>query len=164
MASGSRKVQQDDDGESLWIRRTATGEDRLIARSKPGVRIVGVTVTPDERYVDFIELEAGRPRAICCGCLVNDEAAPHLLVEDVHTPVAWSPTEPWRMAFIRRGTGADSSSRTSTGCERLSSRLRRIFPPRRSSSFPASLEDPANGSHGRPMAMSLRRPPNVRDR
>ncbi|HEX5109892.1 MAG TPA: protein kinase [Vicinamibacterales bacterium] len=95
-------VRRDGDTDSLWVRQTATIGDREIARSKRGDRIVGATVTPDGQFVDFLEF-TGEVKTNLWRVPVNDKEPPHPLVKDVHTPVAWSPNKPWKMAFIRRG-------------------------------------------------------------
>jgi eukaryotic-like serine/threonine-protein kinase len=94
-------VQQDSANFSLWIRQTATASNVQIMPPRPGVGLMGVTVTPDGSYVDFVNnsLEEGRAR-FSLWRVPFLGGTPRRLVDDVFSPVGWSP-DGRQMAFLR---------------------------------------------------------------
>ena len=93
-------VQRDREAESLWIRQTTTPSNVQIVPPRPGVRIIGVTVTPDGNWVDFITSE-GSPRVTSTLWRVAFlGGTPRRLIDEVHTPIAWSPNGR-QMVFVR---------------------------------------------------------------
>jgi Tol biopolymer transport system component len=84
-------VQQEEAGESLWIRQTATAGNVRIVAPEPG-RLLSVTVTPDGAFLDFLRRNTLFRVPFLGG-------TPRRLVEDVDSSVAWSP-DGRRMAFV----------------------------------------------------------------
>jgi len=93
-------VQRDGEAESLWIRQTTTASNVQIVAPKPGVRIGGVTVAPDGNWVDYLTVEASPGVAFTLWRVAFLGGNPRRLIDDVHTPIAWSP-DGKRMAFVR---------------------------------------------------------------
>ena len=93
-------VQRDGEAESLWIRQTTTASNVRIVSPRAGVRIAGVTVTPDGSWVDYITIEASARVAFTLWRVPFLGGAPRRLLDDVQTPIAWSP-DGQRMAFVR---------------------------------------------------------------
>jgi serine/threonine protein kinase/Tol biopolymer transport system component len=93
-------VQRDGEAESLWIRQTTTASNVQIVPARPGVRIGGVTVTPDGSFVDFLTIESAPALALTLWRVPFLGGTPRRLVDDVHSPVAWS-TDGRQMAFTR---------------------------------------------------------------
>jgi Tol biopolymer transport system component len=57
-------VQTDDEGlDSIWIRQTATGSAVQIVTSAKDTKILGLTVSPDGAFVDFIRESTDQPLA-----------------------------------------------------------------------------------------------------
>jgi Tol biopolymer transport system component len=89
---------------SIWIRQTATQSNVQIVAPEPRVGVGGLTVTPDGNYIDYVRI-----RSVGAG---NGElwrvsflgGAPKKLVEDVFTPIGWSP-DGRHMAFVRDDLG-----------------------------------------------------------
>jgi Tol biopolymer transport system component len=98
-------VQRDSERDSLWIRQTATSSNVQIVPSTPGVRISGATVTPDGSWVDFLTMETSPRLAFTLWRVAFLGGTARRLVDNVHTPVAWSP-DGRQMAFIRGDSGA----------------------------------------------------------
>ncbi len=92
-------VQRDDGDESLWIRQTTTASNVQIVGPRPGVRLVGATVTPDGSFVDYVTIEPLSPTPTLWRVPFLG-GAPRRLLDDVHSPVAWSPDGRF-MAFTR---------------------------------------------------------------
>jgi len=93
-------VQRDGADESLWIRQTGASSNVQIVAARPGVRIAGVTVTPDGTFVDYLTLESLPQVALTLWRVPFLGGTPRRLIDNVHTPVAWSP-DGKMMAFTR---------------------------------------------------------------
>jgi len=93
-------VQRDGADESLWIRQTGAASNVQIVAARPGVRIAGVTVTPDGTFVDYLTLESLPNVVLTLWRVPFLGGTPHRLIDDVHSPVAWSPDRK-QMAFVR---------------------------------------------------------------
>ncbi len=95
-------VQRDGDEDSLWIRPTATAGSQLIVPPRRNHRIVGVTIKPDAHYVDFVTSTQTGPVKFTLWRvpLLGSDRAPKRLIDDVHSPIEWSP-DGERMVFVR---------------------------------------------------------------
>jgi WD40-like Beta Propeller Repeat len=93
-------VQRDGADESLWIRQTGAASNVQIVAARPGVRIAGVTVTPDGTFVDYLTLESLPSVVLTLWRVPFLGGTPRRLIDDVHSPVAWSP-DGKQMAFTR---------------------------------------------------------------
>jgi Tol biopolymer transport system component len=101
-------VQEHTDGPSLWVRQLATESHVRLVQAEPGVGFRAVTVTRDGNFVDFVQRSGiGEPWLWRVPFLPG--AAPRLLVEDVWSPVGWSP-DGTQMAFVRDDFGSNSSA------------------------------------------------------
>jgi Tol biopolymer transport system component len=86
-------------GGSVWIRQVATSSNVQIVAADPAVTIMGLTVTPDGNYVDFLRAPRGAgPPPLWRVPLLGGSAKK--LVDTVQTPIGWSP-DGRRMAFVR---------------------------------------------------------------
>ena len=94
-------IQQDGARTSLWIRQTTTASNVQIVSARVGTNLAGVTVTPDGSFVDFVAntFEEGRPR-FSLWRLPFLGGTPKRLIDDVLSPVGWSPNGN-QMAFLR---------------------------------------------------------------
>ena len=70
------------------------------SRRIPGVRIAGVTVTPDGTFVDYLTLESLPNVVLTLWRVPFLGGTPRRLIDDVHSPVAWSP-DGKQMSFTR---------------------------------------------------------------
>ena len=93
-------VQRDGADESLWIRQTGASSNVQIVAARPGVRIAGVTVTPDGTFVDYLTLESLPNVVLTLWRVPFLGGTPRRLIDDVHSPVAWSP-DGKQMSFTR---------------------------------------------------------------
>jgi Tol biopolymer transport system component len=95
-------VQRDGDQDSLWIRPTATASPRSIVPPLPNLRMVGVTINPDASYVDFVTRTQTGPVEFTLWRvpLHGSDRPPKRLIDDVHSPIEWSP-DGTRMVFVR---------------------------------------------------------------
>ena len=93
-------AQRDGDQQSVWIRQTATDSNVQIVPPRPGVQIGGVTVTPDGTFVDYLTIETLPSEVLTLWRVPFLGGTPRRLVDDVHSPVAWSP-DGRQMAFTR---------------------------------------------------------------
>jgi eukaryotic-like serine/threonine-protein kinase len=93
-------VQEQSDGQSLWVRQLATGSNVRLVQAEPGVSIFGSTVTPDGSFVDFVRTRRGSGGSALWRVPFPLGGTPRLLLEDVWSPVGWSP-DGAQMAFVR---------------------------------------------------------------
>jgi serine/threonine protein kinase len=91
-------IQHENNEYSLWIRQTTTASNVQIVASQPGVVIAGATVTPDGSFVDFVRREGDRTSALWRVPFLG--GTPRRLVDNVDSPVGWSP-DGRQMAFVR---------------------------------------------------------------
>jgi Tol biopolymer transport system component len=100
-------VRRDAPEYSLWVRQLATQSDVPIVPIVPGRRFIGLVVTPDGSYVDFVATETGvtRPDLWRVPFLGG---TPRRLVSDVWSATGWAP-DGRHMAFIREAAGTGES-------------------------------------------------------
>jgi len=106
-------LQQDGNDFSLWVRQTNTASDVQIVRPDWGsVGRGAVTVTPDGSFVDFVGTPKGQVspkgreglwRVPLLGGI------PKKLIDDVGSPVGWSP-DGRHLAFVRGSATTGSSA------------------------------------------------------
>ena len=104
-------VQQEGDSSSLWIRQVATSSNVRVVPPEAGVPLVSPTVTPDGSFLDFIRFR-GKQQTTFLPDLWRVPflgGTPRQLVEDVASPIGWSP-DGRQMAFIRVDAAANSSA------------------------------------------------------
>ena len=104
-------VQQERDGTSLWIRQVATTSNVPIVQATPGVNLMAPVVTPDGNFVDFIRVQNSSqgPPVLDLWRVAFLGGTPWRLVENVWSPIGWSP-DGRQMAFVRIDAAAASSS------------------------------------------------------
>jgi serine/threonine protein kinase len=107
-------VQRDSRGYSLWIRQTATASNVQIVPPQEGLSIGGVTVTPDGSFVDFVR--QGLWRVPFLG------GTPRRLIDDVASPVAWSP-DGRQLAFVRSDNANGTNSLIVTNADGRDERI-----------------------------------------
>jgi Tol biopolymer transport system component len=91
-------VQHGRDGDSLWIRQTATSSNVQIVPTDSGSQLFGGTVTPDGSFVDFIRKEGNLPPQLWRVPFLGGQ--PKLLIDTAWSPVGWS-SDGRQLAFIR---------------------------------------------------------------
>jgi serine/threonine protein kinase/Tol biopolymer transport system component len=91
-------VQQDGNDFSLWIRQVATSSNVRIVPAEPRMRIVGVTVTPDGSFVDFVRGDSPVTTALWRVPFLGGK--PTRIVDRITSPVSWS-ADGKQMAFVR---------------------------------------------------------------
>jgi Tol biopolymer transport system component len=101
-------IQHENNAYSVRIRQTTTPSDVQIVASQRDVVIGGATVTPDGTFVDFVRREAGKTSELWRVPFLG--GTPRRLIDNVESPVGWSP-DGQQMAFVRpNGAPADRSS------------------------------------------------------
>ena len=90
--------------DSVWIRQIATSSNVRLVAPEPGVTILGLTLTPDGNYVDYIR----GPGRSALWRVPSFGGTPKHLLDDVWTPIGWSP-DGRQMAFVRSDSGRGSS-------------------------------------------------------
>jgi serine/threonine protein kinase len=93
-------VQQDDAGTSLWIRQTGASSNLEIVRPHPQDRILGVTVSPDGNFVDFVRGRVAPISARLWRVPYIGGAEPKEVIDHVSSPIGWA-ADGRRFAFIR---------------------------------------------------------------
>jgi Tol biopolymer transport system component len=91
-------VQRDRDSSGLWIRQVNTPSNIQIVSPEAGFPIRAVTVAPDDRYIDFVRGGTVRQGTLWRVSFLG--GTPKRLVEQVASPVGWSP-DGRHMAFVR---------------------------------------------------------------
>jgi serine/threonine protein kinase/Tol biopolymer transport system component len=109
-ADGQYVFNVHDDGagrQSLWMRHIATGSDKEII---PGTeaKYIGITFTPDGSYLYFVRIEPQRPSIGVLYQIPVLGGTPHQLIEDVDSPVTFSP-DGQQMAFVRNSSAEANS-------------------------------------------------------
>jgi serine/threonine protein kinase/Tol biopolymer transport system component len=103
---------RDDFESSLWVRQLSTESDVQIVPIVPGRQFVGLVVTPDGSYVDFVarEKDVTQPDLWRVPFLGG---TPRRIVSSVWSATGWSP-DGRRMAFLRAtgGEGRDAGDQT----------------------------------------------------
>jgi eukaryotic-like serine/threonine-protein kinase len=96
-------------GGGLWVRQTETSSNVQIVPPDPAFSIVGMTISPDNNFVDFIRTSTtgAKPPLLSRVPLLGGTAK--LLLEDVHSLVGWSP-DGKRMAFVRSNNATNPAS------------------------------------------------------
>jgi hypothetical protein len=90
------------------VRQGAASNVQIVA-ARPGVRIAGVTVTPDGTFVDYLTLESLPNVVLTLWRVPFLGGTPRRLIDNVHSPVAWAP-DGKQMAFSRAGLDYSHSS------------------------------------------------------
>jgi Tol biopolymer transport system component len=94
-------VQRDRMGDSLWIRQTSTTSNVQIVTPRPRVAIVGLTVTPDGSFIDFLTFETVNDRRQSTFWRVPFlGGTPKRLIDDALGPIGWS-ADGRQLAFVR---------------------------------------------------------------
>ena len=94
---------------SLWVRQTVTGSDVEIVPSVPGRVFVGLAVTPDGNYVDFVARDGDVRRPDLWRVPFLGGTPPKRIASDVWSSIGWAP-DGKHMAFIRAKAGAREDS------------------------------------------------------
>jgi len=96
-------------GGGLWVRQTETSSNVQIVPPDAAYSIVGMTISPDNNFVDFIRTSTtgAKPPLLSRVPLLGGMAK--LLLEDVHSLVGWS-SDGKRMAFIRSNNTTNPAS------------------------------------------------------
>jgi serine/threonine protein kinase len=96
-------VQEDHNSYSLWIRQTDIASNIQIVPPAYGVFILGVTVTPDGKFVDYLAFDqiSGPAKSVLWRVPFLG-GPPKRLLEGIMTPIGWS-NDSRRFAFIRNG-------------------------------------------------------------
>jgi serine/threonine protein kinase/Tol biopolymer transport system component len=93
-------VQHTGNEYSLWIRQIATASNVQIVAAEPNVVLLGLTVTPDGNFVDFVRRRVGLVRDFGLWRVPFLGGRPRKLVNDIDSLVGWSP-DGHDMAFVR---------------------------------------------------------------
>jgi Tol biopolymer transport system component len=101
-------VRTDGTDRSIWVRQIATQSDVRIVAPEPGRNFVGLTVTSDGNYVDFVAWDAGAT-APALWRIAFLGGAVRKILGDVWTPLGWSP-DGRHMAFVRVTADGSTSS------------------------------------------------------
>jgi len=99
-------VQRDREGDSLWIRQTATSSNVQIVAPRAGVRLYGSTVTPDGTFVDVVRRQAGQQPQLWRVPFLGGQGKP--VIDGVWSPIGWSP-DGQRLAFVRAASERGAS-------------------------------------------------------
>ena len=87
---------------SIWIRQIATGSDVEILPPAAGIRLHGVTVTPDAGFVDVVRQDPTQGRALWRVPFLG--GSPRRLIDNVDSSVGWAP-DGRHLAFVRGHLG-----------------------------------------------------------
>jgi Tol biopolymer transport system component len=101
-------AQHEGKDASVWIRQTATSSNAPIVAAGPflgGTYRPGLTVTPDGGYVDVVRREDDGKLSTAVWRVPFLGGTPRRLLEDVASPVGWSP-DGRSLAFVR-GRGSE---------------------------------------------------------
>jgi Tol biopolymer transport system component len=90
-------VRRDGVAPSLRMRQLGTDRDVEIVPAQPGLVIQAATVTPEGTFVDFVR---GKPGAMTLWRLPFLGGSPKRLIDNVNSPIAWSP-DGKHFAFVR---------------------------------------------------------------
>jgi Tol biopolymer transport system component len=102
-------VENSGDEYSLWIRQTATDSTVRIVPPEPGILLGGPTPTPDGGYVDYLRGQTNLGPFPDVWRVPFLGGTPRKLIDNVSTPVGWSP-DGRQMAFTRADFRVSSSS------------------------------------------------------
>jgi eukaryotic-like serine/threonine-protein kinase len=100
-------IQHDGSDDSLWIRQTTTTSNVQIVPPEPGVALLGLTVTPDGSFVDFVRRARGQ-FAHSLWRVPFLGGTPRPRIDGVYSLIDWSP-DGMQIAFIRVNVAASSS-------------------------------------------------------
>lgn len=145
-------IQREGNEYSVWIRQVATPSNVQIVRPETGVRILAATVTPDGTFADFV-----RRRELWRVPFLGGTAK--LLINDVWSPVGWSP-DGGHVAFVRRDSTRSPTTDALIMADPDGSHERVLIERRgrRDSSHTASLVnrtiDPRGPANGRMIALA----------
>ena len=109
-ADGQYVFNVHDDGagrESLWMRHIVTGSDKEII-SGTEAKYNGLTFTPDGNYLYFVRIEPQRPNIGILYKIPVLGGTPQQVVEDVDSPVTFSP-DGQQFAFVRNSSAEANS-------------------------------------------------------
>jgi len=94
--------------QSLWMRHIATGSNAQIM-APTEVRYIGLTFTPNGDFLYFVRIEPENPGLGFLYQIPVLGGTPHKLINDVDSPVSFSP-DGQQIVFLRQN-GADGSSK-----------------------------------------------------
>jgi serine/threonine protein kinase/Tol biopolymer transport system component len=98
-------TEQDGQSSSLWMRQVATASHVQILPAAQG-RFDGLTLSPDANYVYYVWYQEGENLGVVFR-LPTLGGTPQRVIEDVDTPLAFSP-DGSRVAFVRGGQGGST--------------------------------------------------------
>ena len=87
---------------SIWIQQIATGSNVEILPPAAGIRLHGLTVTPDSGFVDVVRQDPARGRALWRVPFLG--GSPRRLIDNVDSSVGWAP-DGRHLAFVRGQLG-----------------------------------------------------------
>ena len=85
-------------GNGLWVRQIATASNVALVPPEPNGFVTAPTITPDSAYVDYVTQRGHLMPSLWRVPFLG--GTPQLLVENISSPVGWSP-DGRQMAFIR---------------------------------------------------------------
>jgi hypothetical protein len=100
-------VQHDANGDSLWVRQTATASNVQIVRPESDVVLMAPTVTPDGNFIDVVRQPSHQLRAVWRVPFLG--GPPRRIIERADSPVGWSP-DAKRLVFVRNSSADGSTS------------------------------------------------------
>jgi Tol biopolymer transport system component len=103
-----RREGRDNFENALWVRQLTTQSDVQIAPIAPGREFVGLVVTPDGSYVDFVAREKGVTQPDLWRVPFLGGTPPRRIVTGVWSATGWAP-DGRHMAFIRGDAAGDNS-------------------------------------------------------
>jgi DNA-binding winged helix-turn-helix (wHTH) protein/Tol biopolymer transport system component len=87
---------------SIWVRQIATGSDVEILPPAAGIRLHGLTVTPDAGFVDVVRQDPTQGRALWRVPFLG--GSPRRLIDSVDSSIGWAP-DGRHLAFVRGQLG-----------------------------------------------------------
>jgi Tol biopolymer transport system component len=91
-------IERGPGGDSLRVRRSATGSNNEILPPEPGTALHGATITPDDEFVNYVKQVGSQPPELWQVPILGGGAAPRRLLQGGR--VAFSP-DGSQMAYVR---------------------------------------------------------------